>query len=207
MILVVPFFLWRLFTTILSVLSPFDATIAPCRLTFSTLWVQFLSLDDDNVANCTSLFISNNGLYRCKYVFVFSSSVSLEVLFSIHIKPMPMIYASANTWDNPFGNDHDFDDNDGVITTNLVKYCGTFPHGECWVQWIYLIQYSEPTLVLFGRSLLYFYPTNPDVIPSTDFVESRIAHHYSGYEFMTEEGRGELAFVCFDPQGNTKLKY
>jgi len=61
--------------------------------------------------------------------------------------------------------------------------------------------------VLFGRSLLYFYPTNPDVIPSTDFVESRIAHHYSGYEFMTEEGRGELAFVCFDPQGNTRLKY
>ena len=64
----------------------------------------------------------------------------------------------------------------------------------------YSIQ-SLRTLVLFDRSLLlHFYPTNPDVIPPTDFVESRIAHHYSGYEFMIKEG-GELAFVCFDRQG------
>ena len=55
------------------------------------------------------------------YVFVSSSSVSLEVLFSIHIKPMPMICASANTWDNPFGNDHDFDDNDGMILQPILS--------------------------------------------------------------------------------------
>ena len=39
---------------------------------------------------------------------------------------MPMIYASANTWDNPFGNDHDFDDNDGVITTILSSIVELF---------------------------------------------------------------------------------
>ena len=57
----------------------------------------------------------------------------------------------------------------------------------------YSIQ-SLRTLVLFDRSLLlHFYPTNPGVIPPTDFVESCIAHRYSGCEFMTKEGWEELA--------------
>ena len=119
---------------------------------------------------------------------------------------LPILPSTAN------GRDHLLDYDairfiDGVYTNAYIQLYQYVPHGECWSNKTYLLQFGYDEMISFGRALVGFYSQFEglgrlaelkdcvDLDLSTDDLKvtgSTIAFRYSGVLFMTPEEREEL---------------
>ena len=127
---------------------------------------------------------------------------------------LPILPSTANGRDHLLDYDNITFDKNGVFKSHYCKLFRCVPHGECWANKTYLLQWSYESMVEIGESLVGFYSCfngigdNTDLsmlsklndIVDTDLSEelklnvkgSIIAFRYSGIAFMTPEERAEL---------------
>jgi hypothetical protein len=106
---------------------------------------------------------------------------------------MPFMVASANARDHVINTNASPNEN-GIIITNLLMYCGVVPHGECWVNKAYLLNWDEDDYVPFANSLVWFYSSFYVDIGRLKDKEggSEILLRFSGLISMTPAERKEI---------------
>ena len=106
---------------------------------------------------------------------------------------MPLLVASANARDHVINTNASPNEN-GIIITNLLMYCGVVPHGECWVNKAYLLNWDEDDYVPFANSLVWFYSNFYVDIGRLKDKEggSEILLRFSGLISMTPAERKEI---------------
>ena len=142
--------------------------------------------------------------------FIWAAGISLDEFYLISImligfqaiwygmnnngNPMPLLLASANARDHLI--DTTLQPNvDGIIITSWLFYCSVVPHGECFVNTSYLLQWDEKAFKQFGNSFVWFYSKfggHLAVIEQLIDDGSEIVFRFSGWLSLSEEEKADI---------------
>lgn len=105
-------------------------------------------------------------------------------------QPLPAMAATANGHNNLLNKKKKFDV-EGTVVNNFFMIYPRVPHGECWSNKSYLLQYTEDECMVFGKILANFY-SNLKGYEHLKGFESEVALRYAGYKWMTPEEKENL---------------
>ena len=105
-------------------------------------------------------------------------------------QPLPAMAATANGHNNLLNKKKKFDV-EGTVVNKFFMIYPRVPHGECWSNKSYLLQYTEGECKVFGKILANFY-SNLKGYEHLKGFESEVALRYAGYKWMTPEEKENL---------------